>query len=377
MFTTIEVILKQPLFENARIAVGKDHLNHTVNRVSVFDCPVKDTLLDNNIIETGDLFLSTLEQFVSHPAHFMDFIVLLIEARSSGLFIVGENTQLITPEISSLCETKGFPIVVLDKNIPYAAIMDAINKLTTQEYRHMLNGLKLNNLLSSNLSKKERAHIVSTINPKTESFIQLFILSGEEQSFLTQNELSSIFLSRSTDIYIFHDDLHYFIFSDETERQLDTKTQTNTRYLLQFFRHYNAGISMIHKKEEIDQSLKEARLSLNASFALNEPVLKYDSSSLLQLITLLEDKEELFMYRDTLLQKINAIDSENDMVLFQTLKEFVRCRGSYQTVAHNMNQHENTIRYRINKIRQVLGMEDNIILFHTSLFMLATIDSLQ
>lgn len=377
MFTTIEVILTQPLFEKARVAAGKDHLNHTVNRVSVFDCPVKDTLLDNNIIETGDLFLSTLEQFVSHPDCFMDFITLLIEAKSSGLFIVGENTQLITPEIAGLCEMKGFPVVVLDKNIPYAAIMDAINKLTTQEYRHMLNGLKLNSLRNNHLSKKEKVHILNTINPQTASFIQLFILSGEEQSFLTQNELSSIFLSRNTDIYIFHDNLHYFIFSDETEHQLDTKTRTNTQYLLQFFRHYNAGISMIHKKEEIDQSLNEARLSHNASFALNEPVLEYDSGSLLQLITLLEDKEELFMYRNTLLQKINAIDSENDMVLFETLKEFVRCRGSYQTVAHNMNQHENTIRYRINKIRQVLGMEDNIILFHTTLFMLATIDSLQ
>lgn len=377
MFTTIEVILKQPLFEKSWVAVGKAHLNHTVNRVSVFDCPVKDTLLDDNIIETGDLFLSSLDQFVIHPDRFQDFICLLIKAKSSGLFIVSENTQLVTPEITNLCETKGFPIVVVDKNIPYATIMDTINKLTTQEYRHMLNGLKLNSLRNSNLSQKEKVHILHTINPQTASFIQLFILSGEEQSFLTQNELASIFLSRSTDIYIFHDNLHYFIFSDGTERQLDTKTRTNTRYLLQFFKHYNVGISMIHNQEEIDQSLNEARLALNASFALNEPILEYDSGSLLQLITLLEDKEELFMYRNTLLQKINAIDSENDMILFETVKEFVRCRGSYQMVARNMNQHENTIRYRINKIRQILGMEDNIILFYTSLFMLTTIDSLQ
>lgn len=376
MHTTIEIILRQPLFEQSWVAAGKNSLNHPVNRVSVFDCPIRGTLLDFNIIEAGDLFLSTLDQFVEFPDRFREFIMLLIKAKSSGLFIL-ENTQLVTPEIAILCEQEDFPIVVIDKNIPYAAIMDTINKLTMQGYRHMLNGLKLNNLLNSNLSKKEKLHIVDTIDPNISDFVQFLILSGDERSSLTQNELSSLFLAKSGDSYIFHDNLHYFIFSDETERQLDNKTQTNIQYLSQFFLRCNMGISTIHKKADIDQSLNEAKLSINASLALNQQIFRYDSGSLFQLITLLEDKDELYLYRDTLLQKINAVDSEGGTVLFETVKEFVRCKASYQLVARNMNQHENTIRYRINKVRQIWDMEDNIILFYTSLFILTTIDSLR
>ena len=41
-----------------------------------------------------------------------------------------------------------------------------------------------------------------------------------------------------------------------------------------------------------------------------------------------------------------------------------------------MNQHENTIRYRINKVRQLFNMEDDLISFYNTISVLTAIDAL-
>ena len=67
MLCTIELILKQPLFEQAKILAGEKYLDNVVNRTSVFDCSVKSGVFDKSILKKGDLFISGLDQFATQP----------------------------------------------------------------------------------------------------------------------------------------------------------------------------------------------------------------------------------------------------------------------------------------------------------------------
>ena len=51
-------------------------------------------------------------------------------------------------------------------------------------------------------------------------------------------------------------------------------------------------------------------------------------------------------------------------------------RGEYQIVAEKLFQHENTIRYRINKIKSILGLEDDTIKFNELIALFVAADSL-
>ena len=136
------------------------------------------------------------------------------------------------------------------------------------------------------------------------------------------------------------------------------------------------GIGMVHDLLDITFCLHEANLLLDAAASLNINILEYSSDSFFQLILLLKDSPELYRYYSSFLEKLNAFDSENGNILFLTIKEFVICKGSYSDVAEHMNQHENTIRYRINKVRQLFNMEDDLISFYNTISVLTAIDAL-
>lgn len=377
MHITVESILKEPIMQDAVVLAGQNGLQNTVTRVSVFDYPFRPGILNPKIISTGDLFLSGLDQFKTTPDKLSDFIQFLSDAKCSALFILDENIELITSEIVYLCNAHHFPLIAFDHDIPYAVIMDTINKLTFLQFRHAINGLYLNRILLDNLSPKEIANFLNAINPEFDNYIQVIMLKGSHQSVTNQSELVSLFSSKSNDSYIFYENRHYFIFSDDNKINLSKKIRTYKQFLPQFFTSYAMGISMLHEYSEIRTCLHESKLILDVADSLNINILEYASDSFFQLILLLKGFPELKEYYDAYLQKLNAFDSENGSILFNTMKEFVKSKGSYSDVATRMNQHENTIRYRINKIRQLFNMENDLIAFYNTIAVLSMIDAVK
>lgn len=246
MYITVKSILKEPVFEDAKVLSGKQFLENKVSRVSVFDCPFTPSVLEAGIIEAGDLFLSGLNQFADKPEQLAEFLSLLAKAKSSALFITNEHPSLISSDIVALSDKLGLPIIEFQEDIPYAVIMDTINKLTILEFRHAINGLWLNRLLFENISAKDRLDVLHSINPKFEHFMQIFMLKGKNNSITTQNELLTLFAFKDKDSYIYYHDVHYFLLSDSSESSLQKKTQTYKQFLPQFFTDYAIGISMIH-----------------------------------------------------------------------------------------------------------------------------------
>lgn len=376
MLCTIQMILEQPLFENARVLAGESFLGNIVNRLSVFDCPVKDSIIDKNIVEHGDLFLSGLDQFVENSQALANFITILTDMRCSALIITDENPSLITSAIIKQCNHKGLPIIMVDRNISYASIMDAINKLTVQKYYHALNASKLTNLRTGKLSNTEKIRILDSINPKFEDFICLITVRGVTYSSMTENDLTALFMKRTKDVYINHDNIHYFLFSDDIKYNLQKDRDTFCKSLNQYFADYIAGISSLQPKREINLCFSESDLAMDTARFLGKNQVVYDANSLLQLLMKLKDTDELYRYHDSMLATINTYKSENDMTLFDTLRQYVRCKGSYHATAEAMGQRETTIRYRINRLRQILDLEDDIVQFHTCITVLVIIDQL-
>ena len=114
--------------------------------------------------------------------------------------------MLITPDIAALSDRLGLPIIEFQEDIPYAVVMDTINKLTILEFRHAINSVRRPNRLSfENISSKDRLDVLHSINPKFEHCMQIFMLKGKSNSISTQNELFTLFAARDRDSYIYYD----------------------------------------------------------------------------------------------------------------------------------------------------------------------------
>lgn len=374
MLCTIELILKQPLFENAKILAGEKYLANVVNRTSVYDCSIKSGIFDKSIVKKGDLYISGLDQFAAQPQELTKFIQVLVNFQCSALIITDENANLITEDIKEQCNKGKLPLVMVSWTVSYASIMETINNLIIQKYYHILNGNKLNVLHTGKLNDAEKKRVLESINPKFKKLLQIVIVRGNLHSPMMENDLMAYFLKRQKDVYIFHDNLHYFLISHDSEEELNQIQTIFCNYLEQYFSNYTAGVSAVHPKKEVNLCLDEGLLALDTAYYLQEKRIVYDNKSILTLIMKLKDSSELYSYYDSLKSLISIYRSENDSTLFNTCKMFVQCKGSYSETANLMGQSEATIRYRINKLRQILGFEDDIVQFHTCITMLTMID---
>ena len=292
----------------------------------------------------------------------------------SALVITDENANLITEDIKEQCNKGKLPLIMVSWTVSYASIMETINNIIIQKYYHILNGNKLNVLHTGKLNDAEKKRVLESINPKFEKLLQLIIVRGTLHSPMMEIDLMGYFLKRKKDVYIFHDNLHYFLLSHDREEELGQGQIIFCRSLEQYFTNYTAGVSAIHPKKEADLCLDEGLLALDTAYYLQEQRIVYDNRSLLTLIMKLKDSSELYSYYDSLKSLISIYRSENDSTLFDTCKLFVQCKGSYSETARLMGQSEATIRYRINRLRQILGFEDDIVQFHTCITMLTMID---
>lgn len=374
MLCTIELILKQPLFENAKILAGEKYLANVVNRTSVYDCSIKSGIFDKSIVKKGDLYISGLDQFAAQPQELTKFIQVLVNFQCSALIITDENANLITEDIKEQCNRGKLPLIMVSWTVSYASIMETINNIIIQKYYHIFNGNKLNEIHTGKLNDAEKKRVLESINPKFKKLLQIVIVRGNLHSPMMENDLMAYFLKRQKDVYIFHDNLHYFLISHDSEEELNQIQTIFCNYLEQYFSNYTAGVSAVHPKKEVNLCLDEGLLALDTAYYLQEKKIVYDNKSILTLIMKLKDSSELYSYYDSLKSLISIYRSENDSTLFNTCKMFVQCKGSYSETANLMGQSEATIRYRINKLRQILGFEDDIVQFHTCITMLTMID---
>lgn len=68
-------------------------------------------------------------------------------------------------------------------------------------------------------------------------------------------------------------------------------------------------------------------------------------------------------YMKTYLKAILNDSSEGSRSLLETLVEFVKCGGNSKLAAQRLNIHDNTFRYRINKIREKIDPNSNDYIF--------------
>lgn len=374
MYVSIKTVLEHPIFKNAEVIAGKDGIDRNIRRMSVFDCPINENLLDKKLIQSGDFFISGLYQFIDKPAEVKRLISILNEARCSGLCITDENSSIITVDTLEYADEIRFPILVFDKLIPYASIMDAINQMIFINYRNVLNEYKIEKLIYGNLDRDEVCEITESFDLSFDSKICIIAAYGAFKNNINKNNVYLYIGKSKNDCYVKYKSQHIIICSDGDDTSLYRKTRMFRNYLNSILNEYKSGISNIHEKYQIDYALKESRISLMVAQARDEMFVEYCSVGIMWFLISVKDNPQLLHYYEATMKSIAEYDKDNKLELMKYMKEYVSHRGNYGKMAVSLNQHVNTVRYRMNKIRALLGMEEDLIKFHETVSLLVEID---
>lgn len=259
-----------------------------------------------------------------------------------------------------------FPIVTIDYTTSYGDIMNDIMSLILEKQRAIILEMKIASLLTNNLSSND---IRSTLN-----YINYYFLKFTTAIYCTSNKLDYNFdnnlinlLSKSKFtscinfkngllILITYNDINRCKVNKTIEFYIDLLKDNVPDYIIGVSDNY---IPMTSCKNAINQALLSCKsYSLN-----NNSIIHYSSLGIYSLMINFKDFDEFRELYSSIIDPIKKYDSENNSDLLQTLISFVNNDGDFKKVSKELFQHENTVRYRILKIRSLLNLEKSHIEF--------------
>lgn len=365
---SLRELFRDSVFDRAEILAGKSGLSRRCQRVSVFDCPYHEALLAQGIIKPGDLFLSVLEQFQDGRGDLMGFARGLVSYRSAGLLILPTGAaEVLTRQVLDYFDQNDFPVIGLKANISYGDIMAAINSRLRSGDRNEINLSRLNRILRGGIGESEKRQLLLSINPEFTGLIRSIYVKGEFRSPWFSARLSEDYAYLQGSSILFGEKT-IILLSGTDQKQLKTNSNMIASQLGRYFEDYHIGFSRIHPLGEIAEVLREGELTVKVSTALQVLQQAYDPLLSQQLMFSLQDSTEAQDFYQAYVETIAGGLSENMLQEYlRTVELFVAHKGNYAQLAQELNQHINTVRYRINRVRQILNMEDDTIRFYETI----------
>lgn len=368
MYVSLREILENPVFGEAKVLCGAGGLDRAVSRVSVFDCTYEESVTDPNILSDGDLYITCLEQFNDSVRQTpQEFFRLLIEQKSAGLFVVGDHgLGNLTEDIAVLCDEKNFPVVHVPIEMPYALIMDTVNQYILFDNTNALNALKLGRIRYAREQTAEDLEILNSIKPGIGRFLAVCYVSGEFDSELLRLQLYKHFLKEPGDFFVLNQTQKIFLFSGETKEELQRHRRIMMERILENMPGAFVGQSRVMMRRDVREALEEAGKSLIIAEKLGIQNQVYDPLNTMQLLLILRDSRAAVDFYEAYVERIRegGISRENLRETLRTVEVYAAQQGNYRRAAEVLEQHENTVRYRVNKVRSALGMSEDPVKFN-------------
>ena len=217
-------------------------------------------------------------------------------------------------------------------------------------------------------SDSEKLNILHSINPNVQDYIRAIFIEGNFNSEISQMELYTSFLNSKHDIYIVDNKFKLFILSGNSEKDVRHSSDALTSKLKKNLDTATFGFGRIMHRKKISITLEEGQRALDTAKSLKIQKQEYDPLLVMQLLLAVKDNKETTDFYNAYISRIKqSVSEDNFAELIKTVELYVAHSGSYSETAKLINQHENTVRYRINKVKQALGMENDTVKFHETI----------
>ncbi|QAT41850.1 helix-turn-helix domain-containing protein [Aminipila luticellarii] len=279
-----------------------------------------------------------------------------------------EHIDIITEDIKKICNDQEFPLIFIKDDLPYAVIMDTVNQYISIENLNLIHNLKLDKIMYGSISEDEKMDILYSIKPDVRQYLRTVYVDGEFNSEMEELKNYSTYLNNAKDVYVRNNEYKIFILSADKLKELKHHSDDVAAQIREFIENPRVGFSRIYHKKDISKALEEGKRSLETAKTMNMEFKEYNPLSVMQLLVPLKDTQEAHDFYDAYVNAVkDKVSAENLREVLLTMETYVANAGDYKVTAKVMSQHENTIRYRVNKVKYALNMENDNIKFNETL----------
>lgn len=359
---TVLDVLSLSIMSNARLKAGHSGLSNKIQYVNILDNRYDDTTTSSQLPKYGENFYITSMYYgKDDPDYLISVVQHFIDVKAAAVCIIDEYIDSLPEKAYALCNEYSLPVIFVDKETPYPIIISSIMELKLSYQKAQRMEHLFYELTKPGCSEEQIKEILKQINPGFANHIVAFHCQNTQaQQKVTgiANQLKLISEINSRPLSFASEYREGFLILQsfkeafsKAEGEIIEKTIVEIKRLLP---NAAIGISCRHPLMEIGRAISEASTALMSGVTDGQGVMYYEKLGPIRLIMELQGKPQLEAYYREIFDPIHVYDQKYHSHLLDTIVAFVENNMDYIRTSKAMFVHENTVRYRLSKIKNMI-----------------------
>lgn len=381
MAITILEAMKLPTFKNFELIAGYRGLDREIQRGSILDYEYEKSLSGKPIqtyFERGDFVISSLIYAKDDPSLILESVKGLVSDGVSGLAVKNIYYDFLPEEVIKYANQMDFPIFMFDKKGSYYEdIVTEIYDKNKEKNNISYQEAKIGILLKEDLDKSSVKNMAKDFNISFKE--NVFCICLKPKNYVDENSLSNIINTLNRDLnashaaYRYHGSI-FIIYTYEENNKEKTSEEFNKLIKLMIYslflklEDYYIGISNFHKYiDELNFALRESMYAMRIALIEGENIKYYYELGVYKILMPSYNQGYMVNFYSDTIGKIKKYDQKYNSDLLQTAIAYVKLGGNIKNTAKSISLHENTVRYRINKIKEIFNTANSEFEFYEEL----------
>ena len=360
-------------FKSMKLIGGAGGLNNEITTVGTLDSEFTrkyaSHFFEESIWNPGEFVLTQFLYAQNNEDLMLSSVKRMHKLGTCGLAIKNVLKLAIDKEIIRYANRNNYPVFIfMDNNIFFEDIIVLINKCIERARHYVLSEKLVDQIIYGEGDKTSIKKLVMEINCYSTNFYEIYYLlpkaesSMKELLVLLKSGIRKELFDTGNAVAKFKDGVFLICSIRENE-----PPRNMLEHLKHIEAHFNVDINHFHIGiSQRQYSLNSLRTALQQGFfaALHANLYQrhislFENIGAYKLLFLNIEESWTKNYMNHILQPIVDYDAKNNSSLFDTLLLLEQHNGNVKVVSDNLLIHENTIRYRIKKVYEVLGTDSN------------------
>lgn len=381
MAITILEAMKLPTLKDFELIAGYRGLDREIQRASILDYEYEKSLSDKPIqtyFEKEDFVISSLIYAKDDPSLILESVKGLVSDGVSGLAVKNIYYDVLPDEVIRYANKMDFPIFMFDKRGSYyedivTEIYDKNKEKNNLRYQESKIGI----LLKEDMDKSSVKNMAKDFNISFKE--NVFSICLKPKKYIDESSLSNIINSLNRELGVSHSAYRYhgcifiiYTFEDNHKEKKGAEFETLVGLMMNSLfldlNDYYIGISNFHKYiDELNFVLKQSMYAMRVASIEEENIKYYYEIGIYKLLMPFYSESYMVSFNTEIVGEIKKYDQKYGTDLLKTAVEYVKSNGNIKETAKIVNLHENSVRYRINRIKEILNKTNSEFEFYEEL----------
>ncbi|MGM0215373.1 PucR family transcriptional regulator [Enterococcus sp. AZ109] len=366
MSIAIREVLSFDYFNFLTLAAGKNGIENEINTVGILEYEYDEGLHPRRKFEVNTFVITSLYFARNNPALLVDTIRLLYRDGVSGLIVKKIFFQELPPEVLAYADEINFPIFTYDQTATphFEDILFQLKQVISFDGKQKILEVLVEDLLTGKPVPESRIQSLLYRQEQLKRY-SLFYLQPDRLNQPIVHWLSLI--NNYQHPSLFTSGISYrqgfFVLLGLKKHTLKEEGVPSITFVFQQIGLPSDGFTIgqsldYHQPAELKNAFSEALISAQFGQKAQKRVSKYGDLGIYQLLIPFYQDESFQHYSQQLLDKIRQNDPSKKQKLWETARSFVHFEGNLSLMADDLDIHENSVRYRLHKLKDLLSNEE-------------------